>query len=101
MAGPRAGGSLLRPAEGSVSLGVASTRAVCARSSAEAFVRGFTRGCPPSITLRPKGGEAQPPWSWLVITAVSVDAGLPVDNGRAVSLNSSTKARTMLWVDEP
>src|SRR5688500_10764831 len=56
---------------------------------------------PSSISLRPKGGAAQPTSTWSVITAVSVADGFPVGVGLAFRLNSLTKASTMLWVDEP
>jgi ABC-type spermidine/putrescine transport system permease subunit II len=56
---------------------------------------------PSSISLSPKGGDAQPTSTWSVMTAVSVALGLPVACGIAVSLNSSRKARTTLWVEDP
>ncbi len=56
---------------------------------------------PSSISLRPNGGEAQPTSTWSVITAVSVEEGLPVAIGFTFSLYSSMKARTIELVDDP
>src|SRR5579871_2359028 len=77
------------------------TRIVWPRTRAESVARATTRVLPSSISLRPNGGDAQPTSTWSVITAVSVDDGLPVAIGFTLSLNSSMKARTTLFVEEP
>src|SRR5262245_53745483 len=77
------------------------TRMVWPRTSAASVALATTRILLSSISFRPNGGEAQPMSTWSVITAVSVDEGLPVGVGFALTPNSLTKARTMLWVDEP
>src|SRR5579883_731335 len=77
------------------------TRIVWPRTRAESVARATMRVLPSSISLRPNGGEAQPTSTWPVMTAVSVDDGLPVAIGLTFSLNSSMKARTTLLVDEP
>ena len=60
-----------------------------------------TRICPASISFRPNGGEAQPTSTWSVITAVSVEEGLPVGVGLALRSNSLMKASTIELVEEP
>src|SRR6187455_3427364 len=60
-----------------------------------------TRILPSSISFRPNGGEAQPTSTWSVITAVSVEEGLPVGVGLAFRSNSFTKASTIELVEEP
>src|SRR5215471_4298877 len=77
------------------------TRMVWPRTSAESVARATTRVLPSSISFRPNGGDAQPTSTWSVMTAVSVDDGLPVAIGFTFNLYSSIKARTMLLVDEP
>src|ERR1700730_661299 len=77
------------------------TRMVWPRTRADSVARATTRVLPSSISLRPNGGEAQPTSTWSVITAVSVDEGLPVVIGFTLSLYSSMKARTIESVDDP
>src|ERR1043165_302346 len=60
-----------------------------------------TRICPASISFRPHGGEAQPTSTWSVITAVSVEEGLPVGVGLALRSNSFMNASTIELVEEP
>src|SRR5215467_728306 len=74
---------------------------VCPRTITASVALATTRILPSSISLRPKGGDAQPMSTWSVITAVRVADGLPVGVGFAATPSSLTKARTIEWVDEP
>src|SRR5262245_4384715 len=76
-------------------------RIVWPRTRAASVALATTRIFPSSISLRPNGGDAQPMSTWSVMTAVSVEEGLPVGVGFALTSNSLMKARTTLCVDEP
>src|SRR3979490_2776903 len=79
-----------------------TVRMVCPRTSAASVALATTWILLSSSSFRPKGGADQPLSACTVLTAASVEPGLPVAIGLAlVSLNSSMKARTTELVDDP
>src|SRR5215471_5087462 len=77
------------------------TRMVRPRTIEASVARAIKRIFPSLISLKPNGGAAHPTSTWLVMTAVRVEDGLPVAVGFAPRPNSLMNASTTLWVEDP